>query len=225
MEPGLLRTASPCAAGFYRRAAGCGGSGAPAGVARLHAMPDVRERLDAYRLSFDDWLRLPDQDGLCEVIDGELFVTPAPSVGHQWAVSRLALFLARYLEETGSGMLFQAPTALRLGDDTVQPDLMAIAPEDLPRIGGAAIGEVPRLVVEALSPGTARRDLGVKKEGYAAAGVPEYWIVDPIHRTVERLVLGEAGYETAAQLGPGETLGSPAFPGLAIPLDEVFPPG
>jgi len=188
-------------------------------------MPLDSPRLDAYRLTFDDWLRLPEQDGLCELIDGELFVTPPPSVGHQWTASRLGYLLERHLRETGSGMHFPAPTGLRLNEDrVVLPDLMVIATEDLPRALGPVIEVVPRLVVEVLSPGNTQHDVGYKKAQYAARGVPEYWIVGPIHRSIERLVLGEAGYETAADFGPGEVLTSPAFPGLEIPLDEVFPP-
>lgn len=221
----LLRTVPPSAAGFFRLAAGCGASGEPVAVATLAAMPDTCERLDAYRLSFDDWLRMPERDGLCEVIDGELFMSPAPTVGHQGVVRQLTLLVGGYLGKAGSGRLFHAPTALRLGEKAVQPDLMVLPPDTrLPAADAVAIEIVPLLVVEVLSPGTAHRDLGIKKDAYAAAGVREYWIVDPVRSTVDRLALADEGYETMAVFGRGQVLITPTFADLALPVDELFPP-
>lgn len=225
MGANLLSAVPPSAAGFFRLAAGSAASGEPVAVATLAAMPDTRERLDAYRLSFDDWLRLPEGDGLCEVIDGELFMSPAPNVGHQGVVRQFTLLLGGYLGKEGSARLFHAPTALRLGEKALQPDLMVLPPDTRrPAADAVAIEIVPLLVVEVLSPGTAHRDLGIKKEAYAAGGVGEYWIVDPVRATVDRLALAEEGYETTAVFGRGQVLTSPTFADLALPLDELFPP-
>jgi Uma2 family endonuclease len=84
----------------------------------------------------------------------------------------------------------------------------------------------PDLVVEILSPGTRRRDKGRKRAVYDREGVGEYWIVDPETQsvTVLRQPRADAGLTdvTTLTLANGETLESPLFPGLQIPLREVF---
>ena len=57
---------------------------------------------------------------------------------------------------------------------------------------------------------------------YAAAGIPHYWIVDPRARAIEAYRLGEQGYELRATSGPGSTFASELFPGLEIPIDELW---
>jgi Uma2 family endonuclease len=84
----------------------------------------------------------------------------------------------------------------------------------------------PDLVVEILSPGTRRRDKGRKRAVYDREGVAEYWLVDPEARsvTVLRRPRADAGLTDIAvlTLAKGATLESPLFPGLQIPLREVF---
>jgi Uma2 family endonuclease len=57
---------------------------------------------------------------------------------------------------------------------------------------------------------------------YAAAGIPHYWIVDPRARAIEAYRLGEQGYELRATHGPGSTFEPELFPGLEIPIDELW---
>jgi Uma2 family endonuclease len=122
-----------------------------------------------------------------EIIDGELFVTPAPSRRHQQAIVELVLRLTPYARSCGFTLLI-APTDVRSSDSTlVQPDLIVLpAMPD----GGQAPGftDLGRLVlaVEVLSPGTAWYDRGKKRALYQREGVAEYWIVDSDARVVER---------------------------------------
>src|SRR3712207_1185901 len=130
---------------------------------------------------------LPEDRNRYEIIDGELFVTPAPSVVHQRAVLRLALRLVPYLEAGRIGEAIIAPADVEIADDTmVDPDLFVVPP---------IVGRPPHswteaerllLVVEVLSPTTARVDRVRKRALYARARVPEYWIVDVDARVVER---------------------------------------
>jgi Uma2 family endonuclease len=130
---------------------------------------------------------LPDDRNRYEIIDGELFVTPAPSVVHQRAILQLALRLAPYLKAERLGEAIIAPADVEFAPDTmVEPDLFAV-----PLIVGPpprSWTEVGRLllVVEVLSPTTARADRVGKRALYARNRVPEYWIVDIDARVIER---------------------------------------
>ena len=130
---------------------------------------------------------LPDDGNRYEVIDGELYVTPAPSWTHQRAVLELALLLTPYVRQHAIGDVYIAPADVMFGPrDMVEPDLFAV-----PLVNGApprTWEEVGRLVlaVEVLSPSTVRTDRGGKRELYQRKNVPEYWIVDTDNRRVER---------------------------------------
>jgi Uma2 family endonuclease len=181
---------------------------------------------DAYRLAYADWLQFPEDDGrLYEIVHGELLVSPTPSVAHQRISRRLVVLIDGYLAKTGSGEVFHAPTGVRLRDDVVlEPDLVVVLREHADRIAEQAIEGAPDLVVEILSPGTAGRDLGIKRDAFAEAGIPEYWIVDPDAETIEVLALSGDGYRRAGRYGRGETLRSPGLATLAIDLSDVFTP-
>ena len=77
-------------------------------------------------------------------------------------------------------------------------------------------------MVEILSPSTRGRDRGVKLRRYAAAGVPHYWIVDPRSRALEAYRLGQRGYELTGKHGPGTVFRPELFPGLEIPIDDLW---
>lgn len=129
---------------------------------------------------------LPDDGNRYEVIEGTLLVSPAPSLLHQSAVLELAALLLAYAK--GAGLTVHvAPAAVTWSDRTeVQPDVLAI-----PLVDGrpaARFEDVGRLslAVEVLSPTTLRADRFMKRREYQKRGVPEYWIVDPVGRSLER---------------------------------------
>ena len=123
----------------------------------------------------DDLADRPDDGHRYELIDGALFVTPAPNVRHQLVVARLVVLLhgARQPDQD----VFPAPLDIRLSPSTVlQPDVLVARREDLT---SARLEAAPLLVVEVLSSTTRRIDLGTKRLAFEAAGVPAYWVVDP----------------------------------------------
>ena len=131
---------------------------------------------------------LPDDGNRYEVIDGELFVTPAPSLVHQRAVLELALLVAPYVRahRIGEALISPADAIVYGPHKFVQPDLFVV-----PLVDGApmrAWTDVGRLLltVEVLSPSTRRTDRGRKRILYREKAVPEYWIVDTDERMVER---------------------------------------
>jgi Uma2 family endonuclease len=178
-----------------------------------------------YRLTFEDWLKFPEDGQRYEIIDGELFVSPSPSVKHQRIVRSLLVLLDRFLRAGSLGEVLPAPIGVKLAEDTVpQPDLLVVLDENQQRVGTQAVHGLPDVVVEVLSPGTAARDLGVKRDRYELAGIPEYWIVDSESELVEVLALESGKYTLWGRFGLNDVLTSRVLAGLRIPLREVFPP-
>ena len=144
---------------------------------------------------------LPDDGNRYEVIDGELFVTPAPAWRHQEASLYLYRLLADYLGLERIGHAFAAPADVVFSPRRgVQPDVFVV-----PLVGGRRpehFDEVKRLVlaVEVLSPSTARADRVAKRAMFRDEGVPEYWIVDLDARTFERSTPAESRPEILAEL-------------------------
>jgi len=152
----------------------------------------------AYRMAMPvhvpdpDWtveraLALPDDGNRHEVLDGELFVTPSPSWGHQAVLDALYARVREHVRAHRLGWTRWSPADIVLSPRRLlQPDLFVVPWRD----GGPprAWSEVTSLLlaVEVLSPSTARADRHRKRLIYQSEGVPEYWIVDSDARLVER---------------------------------------
>jgi Uma2 family endonuclease len=178
--------------------------------------------------TYRDLVALPDDQLRHELIDGEHIVTPSPTTAHQTISLNLVRLLLPYLDERGLGRMLLAPFDVRLSLSTVVvPDLVYFTSERFARVVNEKHATAaPDLVVEILSPGTRRRDRGRKRAVYDREGVQEYWIVDPDAQSVTALRRPRAGAGltdviTAAAAG-GDVLESPLFPGLRIPLRDVF---
>jgi Uma2 family endonuclease len=139
-----------------------------------------------------DWtveraLALPEDGNRYEVLDGELFVTPAPTWGHQSVIGALHPVLRSYVMEQRLGWLMLSPADIVFSTRRlVQPDIFVVPWRE----GGPpnAWTEVRSLLlaIEVLSPSTARADRHRKRLIYQSEGVQEYWIVDGDARLVER---------------------------------------
>lgn len=171
----------------------------------------------------EDYLALPD-DVRAELIAGELFVTPAPNEHHQRTSARLHLVLHEHFERGGLGEILYAPLDVYLPTgDVVQPDLVGIARKRASIVRQGVRG-APDLVVEILSPTHRERDLVVKRDRYARAGVPEYWIVDPEARGIEVLALEGDAYVPRGWFTGARPLMSPSLGTLDATADSLFPP-
>jgi Uma2 family endonuclease len=172
-------------------------------------------------LASDIW-DAPDNDKRYEVIDGELYVSPAPDWEHQEQLSNLDYFVKNWVKAHRLGRIVNAPVGVVLDDENgLEPDLIFILHEHAHIIQKRGVFGVPDLVVEVLSPSTESRDRGLKLRRYAASGVPHYWILDTEGPRIEERVLGEEGYRLVGTFGPGEVFRPTIFPGLEIPLDEI----
>ena len=171
-----------------------------------------------------DLLVMPDDGKRREIVDGDLFVTPSPISRHQRIVIRVASAILFYLRDHPIGELFTAPLDVILSDyDVLEPDLLFILNEHRGIIQDWVRG-APDLVIEVLSPSTARQDRGPKLKAYARFGVPECWIVDPDQQAVEVYRLAQQVYELAQTLRDQESVTSPLLPGFALAVGELFQP-
>jgi Uma2 family endonuclease len=181
-----------------------------------------------HRWTYSELVALPDDQMRHELIDGEHFVSPSPATAHQELSVNLLRALLRHLDDPGAGKLLHAPFDVRLSPHTVLvPDLVYFTAERFARVVNEKHATAaPDLVVEILSPGTRRRDKGRKRAVYDREGVREYWMVDPEARsiTVLRRPGPDAGLTdvTVLTFADGGALESRLFPGLQIPLREVF---
>ena len=138
--------------------------------------------------TYEEFARLPDDGNRYEVIDGELFVTPALGSLHQRVVWRLGTALENFCDAHGVGTMYGAPYDVILDDgDYLQPDLVFVRRDREHIVEKHGMVGAPDLVVEVLSDTTGRRDRGIKRDRYAAFGVPEYWIVDADAKRIEVL--------------------------------------
>jgi Uma2 family endonuclease len=157
-------------------------------------MPNIAERWTAEQVR-----ALPDDRHRHEVVDGELLMTPAPSWRHQDAVMALHERLAPWLRTAAVGHAIVAPADVELDSHTlVEPDLFVVPLVHGRRPATWDEAGVLLLVVEVLSPSSARADRIVKLRRYRRAGVPEYWIVDVDGRVIERWRLGDERPEIVA---------------------------
>lgn len=158
-------------------------------------MPHAADRWTAEQVR-----ALPDDGNRYELIGGELVVTPAPGGGHQAALSALFERLAPFVRASVPGAsLLWSPADLAFGEDEIlQPDLFVCRTRDgrRPRRWSDVISLL--LVIEVISPRSARYDRTIKRVRYQRAGVPEYWIVDLDARLVDRWRPGDTRAEAVA---------------------------
>lgn len=146
-------------------------------------MPALSER----HWTPDDVWALPDDGKRYECIDGVLLVSPSPRPAHQIAHRELTARLFEWLSAIdGFDRFITAPADIRYAPDVlVQPDL-GIARLPLTVRTGFPTADALCVVIEILSPSTARYDRVIKRGFYQRIGVPEYWIVDVDARVIER---------------------------------------
>jgi Uma2 family endonuclease len=163
-----------------------------------------------------------DDDTRWEIIDGHPYAMTAPRVSHQVVCGELYALLHAHFKGKPCRP-FLSPIDVRISEyDVVQPDLIVVC--DRSRITLTHIEGPPTLVVEILSPSTQRHDRVRKLRLYAAAGVKEYWIIQPYPALAEILSLEGDSYRIAGSFTEMDTLMSPAFPALSFALQDVFPP-
>ena len=174
------------------------------------------------RFTYRDYSLLP-EDKRYELIDGELYLAPAPGSRHQRCLFRLARVLADFVEQHGEGEVFIAPFDVILSDtDVVQPDVVFISTQRRGIITERGCEGPPDLVVEVLSRSTRERDIELKRKLYANYGIQEYWLVDPEAQAIEVLNLGDVDFVPQQVFTLGSNLTSITILPLSVPVEQVF---
>ena len=174
--------------------------------------------------SYEDYLALPDDGRRYEIIEGVLYVSNAPDIDHQYTVAELVGEIRQFVKAQGLGYVLTAPFEVHLSERSrpVQPDVLFIRSDRWPASGAKFFAGAPDLVVEVVSPSSARSDQFVKFDAYERAGVPEYWIVHPRTGAVQVFTLSGGEYAELGEFVAHEVIQSAVLPGLAIVASALF---
>jgi Uma2 family endonuclease len=191
------------------------------------ALPKFKEE---DRFTYADYLTWDDEQR-CELIDGVAYcMSPGPNRRHQKWLGELFAQFHSYLEGK-SCEVYLAPFDVRLPDfsdatdeetiTVVQPDIMVICDRD--KLDDRGVKGAPDLIVEILSPSTAKRDITTKFELYQRHGVKEYWLIYPNDKTLLVYRLTDNGrYASPEVFGEGDTVMVQLIGDLAIDMGKVF---
>lgn len=178
-------------------------------------------------MTYEQYLAMPEDGKRFELVEGELFVTPAPRPWHQRLIGRIHTAIDVHLHRHPSGDVYLAPidvvwTSRKIKGWT-QPDLIYIAKERREIVGRQNVQGAPDLVCEVLSPGTMRADMIVKKRAYERHAVTEYWIVFQDIPRVEVYRRGRAGrYGVPKLIEVGASLTTPLLPGFSLAIADLY---
>ena len=175
------------------------------------------------KMTVAEYMAIDTLEGLWELCDGELYEMPPPILDHQYLIKLLCQLIDAYLITTSPRMGITLPgVGVALSEFRMFiPDLTYVRAERAHLLRRNLIEGAPDLVVEVLS-SDRRRDLVMKRGWYADAGVPEYWIMDPVNETITILELSGSDYVERAVLTRNDTLTTPAIPGFAFQLEQLF---
>lgn len=174
-------------------------------------------------LTYDEWLALPEVEGVEEVVNGEIRKMPPNKWNHARVVEALARRLRARLDPEATHVVTSVfglvirnePLTLRV------PDLAVFREDHIVERDGY-IHSAPELVVEVLSPANTRSERAEKLQDYESLGVPEVWVVSPEAQTVEVLPLQDGHLVTASLLRQGQ-LAPTRFPEASVDISSIWP--
>jgi Uma2 family endonuclease len=176
------------------------------------------------RLTYEEFLAWLDEDTRAEWVDGELVMSSPASYTHQDISSFLLSILRAFVEAHHLGVALGAPFQMRLSHSGREPDLLFLASAHADRRKPTYLDGPADVVVEILSPESATRDRGEKFFEYEAAGIPEYWLIDPMREQAEFYQLGADRLYRAAPLDAGGRFTSKAIPGFELHIAWLWQP-
>ncbi|MFN3480485.1 MAG: Uma2 family endonuclease [Thermodesulfovibrionales bacterium] len=172
--------------------------------------------------TYEDYARLP-EGAPYQLIGGELIMTPSPVPYHQIISRKIEFELVKFVDDRRLGEVIDAPMDVYLSEtETYQPDIIFISNERLNIIGEKKIEGAPDLVIEILSESTAYYDLRHKKRVYERTGVKEYWIVDPMEKSIEVYENVNGEFKIYSQAIEKGKVNSKLLEGFGVELEKVF---
>ena len=183
------------------------------------------------RLTYEEWLKLPESKQKCEVVDGVLTMPPSPDGDHQWIAQELFALCRNFARSSGLGVFMIAPLDLLISREPLrvrQPDIMFLNTE---RTGIRGRSEIrgtspleasPDIVIEVLSPSNTRREIESRLRDYQQIQVYQFWAFSPEAETAEIIDLTGPEPRTIALFGVEDTLTSNLMLGFELKLAEVF---
>ncbi|MDA8335558.1 MAG: Uma2 family endonuclease [Peptococcaceae bacterium] len=175
--------------------------------------------LDDKVYTIEDYMKLNDGNRY-ELIGGRLIMTPSAKPIHQKVTGRLYSRIETFLEQNPIGEVLD-DVDVHLEGKVVRPDILFFSEGRFDILSDTYPNTAPDLVVEVLSPSTENHDIVTKTQLYYDNGVREYWIVSPIEKWVQVLVVGDRGWILKA-LNQEDILSTPLLPGLEIKLKAIF---
>ena len=172
-----------------------------------------------------------------EIIDGKAVMMASPSTNHNLIMGNIYALFFNYLRGKRCVPFADNTTVFLTKKERYIPDVMIVCDPD--KIRGNGVHGIPDLIVEILSPSTARQDKGHKKDAYEKHGVREYWIVSPGDQSIEQYVLEDGRFtlrgvyarypqfmlddmSEAEKAALVTEFSCTLFDGLTVPLDDVF---
>ena len=183
------------------------------------------------KISFEDYLLMPEINHPYEIIDGEFMPSPAPIPAHQKVALNIVMALNPPVQERDLGVVLFAPVDIILQRNplrTRQPDVLFIHKDKLSGTGLDAIEELqileiaPDLVVEVLSSSDTEKVLSGKLADYQRIGVKECWLVSREARSIEVLQLTKEQSQSLGHFGLGETIQSQVLPDFQLTVNTIF---
>ncbi len=156
-------------------------------------------------ISFDEYLEQSSDTHICEWVDGEIINMPGASFEHQTISDFLLKIVSFYVEINDLGVAVSSPFVMKLEAERrgCEPDILFVGNEKKHLIKKNFLDGAADLVVEIISPESIGRDRGEKFVEYEAAGIKEFWLIDPTRKQAEFYNLNDEGFYRLANISDG----------------------
>ena len=187
-------------------------------------VPVERPDLPTTRMSWEDFLRNWPDDVRAEWVDGEVIVMSPSNIQHQRILSFLHELLTAFVRAHQLGEIVLPPFLMHLPTRPSgrEPDLLFIATEHADRLRETYLDGPADLAIEIVSPDSGARDRGEKFLEYEAAGIPEYWLIDPRRKEAAFYQRGEDGLYHRGAIDADGIYHSKVLPGFWLRVDWLW---
>lgn len=193
-------------------------------LSRIQRLDDGMMPSPRKQVSYEEFLEWADEDILTEWVDGEVVIATPSSDRDQVIREFLHNVLRIFVSINKQGILRGSRFQMKLERSGREPDLIFVATEHLDRLKTTYLDGPADLVIEISSPQSIGRDRGEKFYEYEQAGIPEYWLVDPVRQWSEFYVLGEHNHYYPAMTGREGVYSSKVIRGFWLYIEWLWTP-